>query len=619
MYFSVKNYREALKEFELAEDLNTAQKLQKAYCYSHEGLTCKAEKSYLALSEAIWPFDDQYMFDYAEVLRKMKKYEEAKAVYQAMKNVPATLIYSCDWAIKNGTEDKTIHLYPIKAEADKINGFYKQGEKVLLAENHKGLLQEFKWLDIDSGLKEDYHAKTFFGYNLNAPNLVGDSLLIFSENLLNNGNRFFRMENSMEALDPNREYKLGIEVLDLKKKKIKEFPFNSDDYGCTHPYYEVTKKRLYFASEMPGGFGGFDLYYSDKTDKGWTKPVNLGGKINTPYNEGFPFEKDGILYFSSTGHAGYGGYDIFKASLENKQLPVVNLMQPINSSFDDIAYQQNSSEKGYFVTARKNLGKDQIIHFTRDSVELPQLEDTEVVVRIENDTLILEKGKKAHFYDMSVKDFYAAAIEFNRVHKRKPAITGIVAKDGYGDLKFLKVPNQINWKTNYRLSLLPALEDELEVKYFDQYCLFRVKQAEKICEIPVEVKEGGIKNYKCGYWWKNNFQEHSFPYVYFKFNVSDLEKKSKVKLRKLAKFLRKHSNVNIGINGFTDPTGTEMYNHTLSYKRALHVAQFLIKNGVKKDRIKYIGNGVYSAYKGVGKESIPYSSQRVANYQFLIK
>src|SRR5690606_31339704 len=93
-------------------------------------------------------------------------------------------------------------------------------------------------------------------------------------------------------------------------------PFNNRfKYSVQHPALSPDGNILYFASDMPGGFGGMDLYYSEKTNQTWSAPVNCGNTINTAEDEVFPFiRKDGKLYFSSRGHITIGGLDIFSAN-----------------------------------------------------------------------------------------------------------------------------------------------------------------------------------------------------------------------------------------------------------------------------------------------------------------
>lgn len=151
-------------------------------------------------------------------------------------------------------------------------------------------------------------------------------------------------------------------------ENVVEMPFNSDEYSVMHPTLAADGKTLYFSSDMPGGYGGFDLYMVSRNRARWTSPVNLGKHINTDKNDVFPFIHDsGTLFFSSNGHDGQGGLDIFSVDLsnENSKGIVINLGAPFNSSDDDLSLILNEEgTQGYFTSGRKGgVGKDDIYKF----------------------------------------------------------------------------------------------------------------------------------------------------------------------------------------------------------------------------------------------------------------
>jgi outer membrane protein OmpA-like peptidoglycan-associated protein len=155
---------------------------------------------------------------------------------------------------------------------------------------------------------------------------------------------------------------------DGKWTAITELPFNNDEYSVGHPTLTPDGKRLYFTSDMPGGYGGTDLYVSTWANGKWSKPLNLGNTINTEGNEMFPFvAADDELFFSSDGLGGLGGLDIFRAKLGNGEAEyVANMSFPINSRKDDFGIIVNKSQRsGYFASNRKRgQGDDDIYRFT---------------------------------------------------------------------------------------------------------------------------------------------------------------------------------------------------------------------------------------------------------------
>ncbi len=162
----------------------------------------------------------------------------------------------------------------------------------------------------------------------------------------------------------------------LEWEKITELPFNSSAYSCAHPTLSSDGSRLYFASDMPGGFGGMDIFYSKKIDGNWTTPVNMGPEVNTPKNEIFPFIfNDKILFFSSDGHQGMGGLDIRAWDISGSWKETIPLDPPFNSEADDLGLIFNAlGNKGYFSSARNGgAGQDDIYYFElNDKYETPE-------------------------------------------------------------------------------------------------------------------------------------------------------------------------------------------------------------------------------------------------------
>jgi peptidoglycan-associated lipoprotein len=152
-------------------------------------------------------------------------------------------------------------------------------------------------------------------------------------------------------------------------KNEKSFAINNDYYSILHPTLSKDGKRIYFASDMAGGFGGYDIYYCDRISAdAWSKPKNLGAEVNTAFNEVFPHVvANGMLYFSSNGLGGYGGLDVFStAQLLGKWTTPINQKAPLNSSNDDFGLTfKRDNVTGYFASNRNSgNGSDDIYSFT---------------------------------------------------------------------------------------------------------------------------------------------------------------------------------------------------------------------------------------------------------------
>ncbi len=148
-------------------------------------------------------------------------------------------------------------------------------------------------------------------------------------------------------------------------------PFNSDEYSVAHPTLSNDGSKLYFTSDMPGGFGGMDLYVSDFENGRWGPPINLGPSINTEGNEIFPYySKDNKLYFASDGHVGLGGLDIFfMTDNDGTWGEINNVGYPINSISDDFGITINEENSfGYFTSDREGgTGDDDIYSFFKQA------------------------------------------------------------------------------------------------------------------------------------------------------------------------------------------------------------------------------------------------------------
>ena len=169
-----------------------------------------------------------------------------------------------------------------------------------------------------------------------------------------------------------------------------EMPFCSDDYSCMTPSLSLDGKRMYFASDMPGGAGGYDIYYVNRNEfNRWEAPVNVGPEINTPQNDMSPsVTQSGTLFFSSAGHNTMGGRDLFYSNPVNEFTfgDVVNLNAPFNTPADEGSIVvEFDGKRGYFVSERENgYGKSDIYSFAIEKgiegVEKPKVIPAEIVV-----------------------------------------------------------------------------------------------------------------------------------------------------------------------------------------------------------------------------------------------
>ncbi|HUX97284.1 MAG TPA: OmpA family protein [Bacteroidales bacterium] len=321
-----------------------------------------------------------------------------------------------------------------------------------------------------------------------------------------------------------------------------------DSVVAAHPALSPDGTTLYFVSDIPGGSGRKDIWMTTRSAGGdaWTKPVNLGPDINTPGDELFPYVRNnGTLYFSSDGHIGMGGLDIFKAVPQpDGSWIVTNMKPPINSYSDDfgIAF-ENENEKGIFSSTRKGRGNDDLYQF-----ELPPLKFNVTGL---------------------VKD-----------EKTGTAITGslvqLIASDGSnlqtetgnsGDFRF-----QLKEDVDY--IFLASKQGYLNGKEKET-----TKGQEKSREFMVTILLTAID------------KPIELPNILYDFGKWDLRPESMVSLDKLVETLFDNPNVTIELMSHTDSRDTEEYNQDLSQKRAQVVVQYLIGKGIEPERLSAKGYG----------------------------
>ena len=162
-------------------------------------------------------------------------------------------------------------------------------------------------------------------------------------------------------------------------QRAKAFPYNDNTYSTGFPNLSPDGEQLFFASNRPDGFGGYDIYVSYKTNNGWSTPENLGPVINSPGDEISPFFDGQNLYFSSTWHQGMGGYDVFRATQNNERWTrIFHLGSKVNSAGDDYGFIFDSFRNIGYLTSNRSGGRG-----NGDIYKVAQSGDG-IVVRVKN-------------------------------------------------------------------------------------------------------------------------------------------------------------------------------------------------------------------------------------------
>lgn len=332
-------------------------------------------------------------------------------------------------------------------------------------------------------------------------------------------------------------------------KLLYPFPFNNSSYSVIHPSLNARKDTLFFSSDMPGGFGGKDIYYSIYNGSKWNQPVNMGAPVNTAGDEVFPFYERGKLYFSSNGLAGIGGLDIYKISLNAGQDEnPVNMGYPLNTGWDDFSmYIKN--KKGFLASNRPGgQGNDDIYEFELTEPK-PELITKVTMNLIISDILNSDPVTMAQITVTNTETKFS--IQFYT--------------DSDGTLK-----ETLNPATYHILiSSIDYKEKEITLD------LNNVKMvAEEIFLDPIL-----------------SFENINLDSILFEYNDFKLSKGAEMELDQIIETMHKYSEITLDISAHTDSRGNADYNHWLSEMRAAQTANYLIESGVKFERINFTGYG----------------------------
>jgi outer membrane protein OmpA-like peptidoglycan-associated protein len=328
---------------------------------------------------------------------------------------------------------------------------------------------------------------------------------------------------------------------------IVDLPFNDVDYSVGHPALSPDNKKLYFASDMPGGKGGVDLYVVDIIgDNVYSKPVNIAA-VNTPANDMFPFlSKNNVLYYSSNCKKNtLGGLDIYAYNFESAP---IRLDSPLNSHVDDFAFIIDSDKKTGYLSSNRSGGKgdDDIYYFTEDVPIVFDCKQYIVAKVIDAETKQPVQGAK-----LSV--FHNGKMESEQVI------------DATGSYKIdTKCKEDFAFKAS--MANYEGVESNLktsEKNEFTNSVELALKPIKK--EIP-RIILGPVR------------------FDYNKFNIRNSED-ADMELDRIFGILNQYPEMIVSIESFTDARGTNDYNTKLSQNRAEKTKEYLVKKGIVESRI----------------------------------
>jgi outer membrane protein OmpA-like peptidoglycan-associated protein/tetratricopeptide (TPR) repeat protein len=588
-YYERYDYKYAIEIYErLLSDkptLEVAQKLANSYRFINN--TVEAEKAYATV--LTFPgFDPINYIYYAEVLKQNGKFDQAKRNYLIYaERVPSKADESVKLA--NGCDAARLWLDNPDMNVKIVNesGFNTEYsdfspipyEKGFIFVSDREFLRPIKNKDNKSkkiyGWTGNPYLKLYQAENQNdtldgnlkltvMPEEINDQYHSGPATLTADGRvMYFTKAGIVNDPDVNTRKIKGLVMKKAIYYSVKQngvwtqavsFPYNKPyEYSIEHPALSPDGKTLYFASDMPGTLGGMDLFYSENTGSGWSKPKNCGPEINTAQDEVFPYvRKDGKLFFSSRGHITIGGLDIFSSTGEKSNWSEPeNLKAPFNSPKDDFGIYYFDDNLTGFISSNRFGGKgsDDIYQFNT--------KPKPVFFAVEGE--VVEKGTGKPI----------SGVKIFLVDKKTGKETSLLS-DEQGSFSF-----DLNKETDY------VVRGDM-VKYFSrQQGEITTKGAKEstIYNVKFEVEKG-----EDAYLVRLNN-------IYYDFNKFNIRKDAEPELNKVLDFMSTTPNVNVELRSHTDSRGNAAYNLDLSQKRAKSAEDYLLKKGANKDHLSAKGFG----------------------------
>jgi len=551
--------------------------MERAYHWYHE--------LYVHYKDTMTP---ELLFKYAHALKGVGKYGRAKRMMRQynrqLEENNSQLAHTEEELlaeenemdiIMNNENNVRINNLSINTEYSDFSPMYYQDKKVVFASAKDSSFfntRTYKWNnqpyldlyvsktqedsnDLLGGLK--FSNKINTKYHEAAVSFSPDyNTMYFTRN--NYGKKLGRDKNGVNHLKIYTSKKIGGEWTEAY-----EMPFNSDDYSTGHPAVSPDGKKLYFVSDMPGTMGDTDIFVVDILENDtYSSPKNLGPGINTIKKEMFPFVTHNKLYFSSNGHMGLGGLDVFEVDMSDAYGfgPVKNVGKPINSNKDDFSYIiDEENQKGYFASNRSGgKGDDDIYSFNNFAVEE-----------------VFENAIAGHVTEFITGEALPnARVELYDENSNK--ITEIATDtDGYFIFEALDSQTKYAIKTSKTEFFAQTVDTQTLQNQVVNISVPMKKLKEMI------VIEDGEKKLKT-------------DIIYFDFDKSYVRKDAAKELDKLVEVMTEYKDMVIKIASHTDSRGSDVYNKYLSDKRAKATRDYLISQGVAKSRI--------ASAKGYGEE-----------------
>jgi outer membrane protein OmpA-like peptidoglycan-associated protein len=344
-------------------------------------------------------------------------------------------------------------------------------------------------------------------------------------------------------------------------KDVQLAPFNSSEFSTGHPALSPDGKTLYFSSDRPGGQGMSDIYQVSVSDSIFGNPTPVMGSINTEGTEAFPYvDSNGTMYFSSNGHLGIGGLDVFYTEANGNSFgKVKNMGNVINSQDDDFAFIFDGNTQEGFVSSNRQGGQGSDDIYKVKQIE-PLCEATATVTVIDANTKMPITGARVDFYDTME----------NKVGTQTTVSNGTTTFDTTCDVAYVSQAVMIDYES---ASMDVAAGNDENVRV-----TIELKPIEEII-----VEDMIVLN----------------P-IYFDYDKHNIKPQAAFELDKVIAIMKKYPLMVVRADSHTDNRGSDKYNLKLSNSRAQSTAQYIISKGIDASRISGVGKGETSPINTCG-------------------
>lgn len=638
----------------------------------------KIGESYMKLNEpenaVIWyekgltdgEADNRHYLNYAQALAGVGQYDASKKWFEKYRSTvdkdkrSDEKIYSAGHLNEFYLDSARYKLSPISANTPEFEfapAYYKDGIVFASSRGKEDFVKhEFSW-NMKAFLDLYYVAQSENGSFSNAAPLEGkintkyhEGASVFNEA----GNEVYFTRNHFmkgKVLKSND----GVNKINLYhgtwsdgKWVTEEMAFDNPEYSTGDPSLTKDFQTIYFVSDKPGGYGGTDIYKSFLVNGEWGDPINLGNVINTEGNERFPYIlEDGTLYFSSDGHLGLGGLDLYKSELHGAEYKeIYNLGFPMNTNNDDFALIIDQEQKKGFMSSNRpgGAGKDDIYSF--DILEEPKISTRiNVFVKTQGDDDATKKalnGAKISIYNKTenvlVKEF--EDVNSAIIYSLKPGFVYEITtkKDSLLDaVSTLDLTDKSNKESRSAdLILQEPLPDVVFLDFvvnddkgeaLDGAMIYILDEKTKTLKIAKSNESGVVSTYldpeskyvikavKQGYFTNcmklkteqlsKNKKTLNKPFslekidldktfeieLFFDVSKYAIRKDAALELDKVVTFLNENPGLQVELGSHTDARGSDAYNQRLSQQRAESSVKYIVSQGIDEKYITAKGYG----------------------------